>query len=35
MTTGHALADPPPKGLGLKWQVVIEGQTMQSAKKKK
>jgi copper chaperone CopZ len=33
MTTGHALADPPPKGLGLKWQVVIEGQTMRPAKK--
>jgi|GEM_PF-785411 len=33
MTTGHALADPPPKGLGLKWQVVIEGQAVQPAKK--
>lgn len=22
---GHALADPPPKGLGLRWRVVREG----------
>jgi len=34
MTTGHALADPAPKGLGLKWQVVTEGQPMQPGKKK-
>ena len=32
MSTGHALADPAPKGLGLKWQVVIEGQPMQAGK---
>lgn len=31
MTIGHAIADLPPKGLGLKWQVVGEGQAAAGA----